>query len=163
MSDSSKNKKRVFNLVLGSDLVTYVAPESYGFYRCGTDKVLFDGETEYEEHLYSKESKYNPDSLSTTRFFTSKIDAALAKFAPDLKLPGFLIKNDIHKKDQAPAFNDKYTTEKEFIDFIFETIMTTDSSGAGGYSFNTRELFVNTVQPHISYAVSIFMQDRTPQ
>ncbi len=151
----------VFNFIFESDMVTHLAPESYGLYRCGIDKVLFDAnEDSYTKKRSSKRQSPSSSKIKTTRWFVTPVDERLARLDPDISIPGFLIQDAYHEEGEEPSFPPPdYKTEKDLINFIFDKVMEKGDDSTGGYSFKTRELFAAKIQEPISYALSVFMQD----
>lgn|GEM_PF-3011896 len=54
-----------------------------------------------------------------------------------------------------------YTSEKESIEWFFGLLKAKGADSTGGYSFQTRELFATTIQPHIALVLSIFLSDNS--
>jgi len=52
-----------------------------------------------------------------------------------------------------------YTFEKESIEWFFGLLKAKGTDSTGGYSFQTRELFAKTIQPHIALVLFIFLSD----
>ncbi|MCR4822967.1 MAG: hypothetical protein K5873_08875 [Treponema sp.] len=153
----------VFNVYSEADLIPNVVLKKFGFGRCGTDKILFDGESGYTAKI--KKGTENEDGYVTTeKFYVSPVDQALADLDESVLLPGFMIQYSTNKANVEASFDENtcaYNSEKAFINTIIETLTEKDGTSKGGYSANTRQLYARTIQPHISYAMSIIMQDDT--
>lgn len=150
----------VFNHISNADLVTYVAPEAYGLYRCGTDKVLFKcDKTQYTEHkdtlsVYSDFTKYKIS-------YTSIVDDWLKTFSSEIDLPNFCTHNYYEyasgkKEDEFPG--SEYKTEKECIEFFIRKLL--NHPGNDGALFRTREEFVNKSQSTVQYFVTLYMNNK---
>ncbi len=152
--------ENVFNHISNADLVTYVAPEAYGLYRCGTDKVLFKSDkSQYTEHkdAQSSSSDYTKYKLS----YTSVVDEWLKTFSSEINLPDFCTHNYYvytsgEKKETHDFPGNKYTTEKECIEFFMDLLLNATGEGA---SFKTRAEFVDKAQPTVQYFVNLYMNN----
>lgn len=51
-----------------------------------------------------------------------------------------------------------YTSEKESIEWFFGLLKAKGADSTGGYSFQTRELFATTIQPHIALVLSKILE-----
>ena len=148
----------VFNIISEADIVTHVAPVEYGFYRCGMDKVIFDG----EDSSYTVKSETTEESSggkNQKRWYTSKVDKILADFDEAANLPKYMLESKSYSEGEEPEFTTEFIGEKKLIVELFEILTEKDGSSTGGYSFKTRELYADTVQPHIAYFTSILLSD----
>ena len=150
----------VFNVLSQADVVTYLAPLEYGFYRCGKDIVLFNG----EESEYIKQEKFEREFEDYTRYnvsYTTIVDNYLQAFDPKISLPAFcphsLRKYKNPPKEEEDAVN--YKTEKQMVSFLFSKLMEKGASAAGGISFQTRDLYADTVQELITYLLALYMNN----
>lgn len=118
----------VYNCISAADLFTYIAPESYGLYRCGTDKVLF---------LSKKDDYTEQQRADGTIVCTTSIDAALRAFDNGIMLPPFL---------PQPA----YATEQELITLFLHLLTESDPSAPDDTLPLTRERYTALIQPQIA-------------
>ena len=117
------NYKNVFNIINSADLVPYVAPDNYGFTRCGTDIDIYNEKA--DEILISHNNKY-----------------VLPKFSkfPDVEketeTTNFII-NTLTKYYPSDDENKQYSlnTRQEFVEryqpaisFVFDTFFTMKDS-----------------------------------
>ena len=75
----------VFNIFTSADVVTYIAPEIYGMYRCGRDINIYDPQNSDYTRMSTKETKGK--NISETVWYESRVD----KLAKSLQLPSSLI------------------------------------------------------------------------
>ncbi|MBQ7752234.1 MAG: hypothetical protein IJR80_01075 [Treponema sp.] len=163
-AEHAKPYQNVFNHISNADIVTYVAPEQYGLYRCGQDKILFKSDkSQYTEHkdaqtVYSNYTKYKI-------WYTSLVDSWLKSFSSEIDLPNFCTYNcNIYNDGRAPEADfpgNKYTTEKECIEFFMKMILDATGSDKTGAKFKTREEFVSTAQATVQYLITFYMNNST--
>ena len=105
----------VFNIVNSADIVTYVAPQQYGLYRCGNDVQIYQSENDLNRLIHELDK--------------------------DITLPSFSAQGSI-------------TTEQQFINYVFETIMGEDKN-AGAFA-RTRAEFVANYQEGLKYFIGLY-------
>ena len=147
----------VFNIYSSADLVTYIAPEIYGMYRCGIDIDIYNP----KKSDYTKKSskKENGKNIEETVWYESRVD----KLAKENKksIPEFRLETFSYKKGKTPGESiiEYGISEKESIEWLLNLIMT-DGGIADpnkGYSFKTREKFAETIQPYFAYLIQYFL------
>ena len=143
----------VFNIVNSADLVSYIAPEQYGMYRCGRDINLFESkESDYKRKSIKEEKgKY----INETVWYESKVDENMTE------IPKFRLETFSYKKGKTPGKStiEYGTTEKSAIDWLLNMVMTDGGveSPKNGHSFKTRAKFASTIQPYLSYAIELVL------
>ena len=147
----------VFNIYSSADVVTYIAPETYGMYRCGRDINIYDPQKSDYTRMSTKETKGK--YIDETVWYESKVD----KLAKDNKknIPKFRLETFNYKKGKTPgASSIKYDAcEKSAIEWLLNLILT-DGGVADpnkGHSFKTREKFATTIQPYFAYLIHYFL------
>ena len=152
----------VFNIISAADLVTYIAPEQYGMYRCGKDVNIFEAkESDYTKKSVKKEqsSKY----IQETVWYESRLDALIEKFDAGINLPKFRLESFRYKKGKSPGNSTiAYgTTEKAAVEWLLNMVLTDGGIAPGDltydHSFRNREKFATTVQDHLSYAIQLVL------
>ena len=113
--DKAINYSNVHNIVNSADIVTYVAPQEYGLYRCGNDIDIYQSETNLNRLIH-------------------ELDKNIA-------LPSFTGQGTI-------------TTEQQFINYVFETIMGEDKND--GAFARTRAEFVANYQEGLKYFIGLY-------
>ena len=147
----------VFNLYTSADVVTYIAPEIYGMYRCGIDIDIYDPQKTNYTKMSTKEEKGK--YIDETVWYESRVD----KLAKENKksIPKFRLETFNYKKGKTPgASTIEYgISEKSSIEWLLNLIMT-DGGIADtnkGYSFKTREKFASTIQPYFAYLIQYLL------
>ncbi|MBR0319083.1 MAG: hypothetical protein IJQ86_07320 [Spirochaetia bacterium] len=147
----------VFNLYSSADVVTYIAPEIYGMYRCGIDIDIYDPQKTNYTRMSTKEEKGK--YIDETVWYESRVD----KLAKENKksIPKFRLETFNYKKGKTPgASTIEYgISEKSSIEWLLNLIMT-DGGIADtnkGYSFKTREKFASTIQPYFAYLIQYLL------
>ena len=147
----------VFNLYTSADVVTYIAPEIYGMYRCGIDIDIYDPQKTNYTRMSTKEEKGK--YIDETVWYESRVD----KLAKENKksIPKFRLESFNYKKGKTPgASTIEYgISEKSSIEWLLNLIMT-DGGIADtnkGYSFKTREKFASTIQPYFAYLIQYLL------
>jgi len=152
----------VFNIISAADLVTYIAPEEYGMYRCGKDICIFESkESDYKKESVKKEqsSKY----IQETVWYESTLDKLIEEFDAGINLPKFRLETFRYKKGKSPGESTiPYgATEKAAVEWLMNMVLTDGGINPGDlssdHSFRTREKFATTVQPHLSYAIQLVL------
>ena len=153
----------VFNIISAADLVTYIAPEQYGMYRCGRDINIFEAkESDYTKKSVKKEqsSKY----IQETVWYESRLDALIEKFDAGINLPKFRFESFRYKKGKSPGDSTiAYgTTEKAAVEWLMNMVLTDGGipegdPKTGNHSFRNRTTFSNTIQSHLSYAIQLVL------
>lgn len=155
----------VFNHISTADIVTYVAPEAWGFYRCGKEIVLFDCDrSKYKEQKVLDHKFGDCDSYKVS--YTSVLDEWLKAFNATIELPVFCkhTRYEYPNGSNKPSYpGDTYKTEKECIEYLLGELLKVDGSRPG-MKFNTRENFVSSAQPTIQYLMNLYInnQDKFP-
>lgn len=154
----------MFNLFSKADIVTYVAPEQYGLYRCGIDKFLFESnENQYKQ---IKEIDYKGSTYTRYKvYYISLIDTYLKEFNDEIEVPGFCFHKE-YDDTSSPEFPENcYKTEKQCIEFFFKQIFEPEELKTGGFDLTSREKFAETAQPTIQYIVKLYMtnSDKFPE
>ena len=144
----------VFNIINSADLVTYIAPEQYGLYRCGRDINLFESkESDYKRKSTKEEGKY----IKETVWYESKVDSIA-------EVPKFRLETFTYKRGKTPGESTiPYgITEKAAIEWLLNMVLTDGGvdSPRNGHSFKTREKFASSVQPYLSYAIELVLGNR---
>ena len=135
----------VFNIVSNTDLVTHVVPSSWGFKRCGIDKVIFEGkESDYKEVFNKQTKKYS---------YSTKLDDLLKAYNSESKLSVFC------EHDQGQEESLKYKTEPEMLEYYWKLISNKDETATGGISLKTRELYAKTVQDMAAYVYTLYTEN----
>ena len=156
------NYPNVFNIISSADIVTYIAPEEYGMYRCGKDINIFEAkESDYTRKSVKKEqsSKY----IQETVWYESRLDALIEKFDAGINLPKFRLESFRYKKGKSPGESTiAYgTTEKAAVEWLMSMVLTDGGIEPGDlyydHSFRTRAKFATTVQPYLSYAIQLVL------
>ena len=147
----------VFNIYSSADVVTYIAPETYGMYRCGRDINIYDPQKSDYTRMSTKEAKGK--YIDETVWYESRVD----KLAKDNKkdIPKFRLETFNYKKGKTPgASSIEYDAcEKSAIEWLLNLILT-DGGMADpykGHSFKTRETFAATIQPYFAYLIQYFL------
>lgn len=147
----------VFNIYSSADVVTYIAPEIYGMYRCGKDINIYDPQNSDYTRMSTKEEKKK--NINETVWYESRVD----KLAKDNKkdIPKFRLETFNYRKGETPGESKiPYgTCEKSAIEWLLNLIMTDGGieNPYKGYSFKTREKFATTIQPYFSYFIQYFL------
>ena len=147
----------VFNLYSSGDVVTYLAPDLYGMYRCGIDINIYDPQKADYTKMSTKEDKGK--YINETVWYESKID----KLAKENKksIPKFRAETFTYTKGKTPGKStiEYGISETSSIEWLLNLIMTDGgiASPNKGYSFKTREKFAATVQPYFSYLIQYFL------
>ena len=147
----------VFNFVSDADIVTYIAPEAYDFYRCGIDKLLFTSSTEQykrEETVEVKTDTYTKYKVS----LTSPVDDWMKEYKIDglYTFCNHTYREFTDNQESETEFpGDTYATEKECIEYYLNLLLGTEKTG--GISMKTRKSFVETAQPTIEYILRLFL------
>ena len=158
LADPSKKlnipDRYVFNIINSADLVTYIAPEQYGLYRCGRDINLFESkESDYKRKSTKEEGKY----IKETVWYESKVDSIA-------EVPKFRLETFTYKRGKTPGESTiPYgITEKSAIEWLLNMVLTDGGvdSPRNGHSFKTREKFASSVQPYLSYAIELVVGNR---
>ena len=149
--------ENVFNLYSKTDMVTYMAPEQYGFKHCGTDKILFEcNVAQYTQH---KEIEYESSSYKKYKVsYTSVIDTYLKEFNSDIDLPSFCKHTEYSNRAEPDFPGDAYKTEKDCIEYFLKQIFNTTKTG--GFNVTNREKFVATAQPTVQYFLKLYMENK---
>ena len=152
----------VFNIISAADIVTYIAPEEYGMYRCGKDINIFEAkESDYTKKSVKKEQSSN--YIQETVWYESRLDALIEKFDAGIDLPKFRFESFRYKKGKSPGDSTiAYgTTEKAAVEWLMNMVMTDGGISPGDlssdHSFRTRAKFATTIQPHLSYAIQLVL------
>ena len=149
----------VFNVISNADLVTYIAPEKYGVYRCGTDKFLFVGNPEQYQRKEVEKEKYSSYTEYTVSF-TSEIDNWLKEYKIE-GMPEFCVhicKKYTDPPKTEPGYpGDTYKTEKECIEYFVK--LMTDTEKTGGFTLKSRESFVDTARPTFEYILKLYFDN----
>ena len=137
----------VFNIINSADLVTYIAPEQYGLYRCGRDINLFESkESDYKRKSTKEEGKY----IKETVWYESKVDSIA-------EVPKFRLETFTYKRGKTPGESTiPYgITEKSAIEWLLNMVLTDGGvdSPRNGHSFKTREKFASSVQPFLRWQI----------
>ena len=157
------NYPNVFNIISASDIVTYIAPEQYGMYRCGRDINIFEAkESDYTKKSVKKEQ--SSDYIQETVWYASRLDDLIVKFDAGIDLPKFRLETFRYKKGKSPGDSIiKYgTTEKATVEWLLDMVMTDGEipeadPKTGGHSFRTRATFASSIQPYLSYAIELVL------
>ena len=152
LADPSKKlnipDRYVFNIINSADLVTYIAPEQYGLYRCGRDINLFESkESDYKrKSTKEEEGKY----IKETVWYESKVDSIA-------EVPKFRLETFTYKRGKTPGESTiPYgITEKSAIEWLLNMVLTDGGvdSPRNGHSFKTREKFASSVQPFLRWQI----------
>lgn len=142
----------VFNIVNSADLVSYIAPEQYGMYRCGRDINLFESKESDYQRISTKEEKGK--YINETVWYRSKADS-LAEI-PKFRLETFSYKRG---KSQGESTIPYGTTEKSAIEWLLNMVLTDGGveNPTKEHSFKTRAKFATSVQPYLSYAIELVL------
>lgn len=147
----------VFNLYTSADVVTYIAPEAYGMYRCGIDINIYDPQK--SEYTRMSTKKENGKYIDETVWYESRVD----KLAKENKksLPKFRLETFNYKKGKTPgASTIEYgISEKSSIEWLLNLLLTDGGTASPnkGYSFKTREKFATTIQPYFAYLIQYLL------
>ena len=151
----------VFNHVSKADMVTYIVPEAYGLYRCGTDKILFDCDKSKYITKKDAQAKYD-DYIKYQVSYTSVVDKWLKEFNSEIDLPDFCVHTLKEYKDNRVVDDfpgSEYKTEEECIEFFIKKLLEAGNDKTDQLSFKSREEFVERSQETISYLIQLYMSN----
>ena len=153
----------VFNIISSADLVTYIAPEEYGMYRCGRDINIFESkQSDYTKKSVKKEQ--SSSYIEETVWYESILDKTIEEFDAGINIPKFRLESFRYKKGKSPGESTiKYgTTEKAAVEWLINMVLTDGGipegdPKTGDRSFRSRATFVQYIQPYLSYAIQLVL------
>lgn len=159
--EHAKPYPNVFNHVSKADMVTYIAPEAYELYRCGTDKILFD--CDKSKYIVKKDAQNKYDDYTKYQVsYTSVIDKWLKEFSSETELPAFCVhtlKEYTDGREEHDFPGKDYITEQECIEFFIKKLLEAGNGKTDQLSFKSRKEFVERSQETISYFIQLYMEN----